>query len=215
MSSVVIFDLDGILVDSEYYKFKSWQEAFRTIGIEMSREEFLEEWVLKGSSFQETVEMHNYQGKIEEDDLRPIVNEQYLRYIESDICLMPGALEVLNRLQNEFPLGLASSSHKLYVDKILDKLEIADRFAATACGSEVKKLKPNPDVLLLATERMGVDPKECVAVDDAPKGVLAAKNAGMKAIAVPTEDTQYGDFEKAEIVLPSLGEITIELIRLL
>jgi HAD superfamily hydrolase (TIGR01509 family) len=215
MSSVVIFDLDGILVDSEYYKFKSWQEAFRTVGIEMTREEFLEEWVLKGSSFQETVVKHNYQGSIKEDDLRPIVNEHYLRFIESDLCPMPGAIEVLDRLQNEFPLGLASSSHKLYVDKIMDKLEIADRFVAIACGSEVKKLKPSPDVLLLATERMGVEPKECVAIDDAPKGVLAAKNAGMKAIAVPTKDTQFGDFEKAEIVLPSLGEITIDLIRML
>ncbi|TET89375.1 MAG: HAD family phosphatase [Methanomassiliicoccales archaeon] len=215
MSSAVIFDLDGILVESERYKHKAWQKAFRTIGIEMSWEDFLQEWVVKGSSFSETLERYGYQGTIEEDDLRPIVNEHYLRSIEEDICALPGAIDVLERLYDEFPLGLASSSTKVYVDKTIEKLGIADRFVATACGSEVKRLKPSPDVLLLAAERMDVDPKVCVAIDDAPKGVLAAKGAGMSAIAVPTKDTQFGDFDKADIVLPSLNEITPHLIRML
>lgn len=215
MASAVIFDLDGILVHSEHYKHKAWQKALRTIGIEMSWEEFLQEWVVKGSSLSETLKKHNYQGEIEEEDLRPIVNEHFLRYIEEDICAAPGAIEVLNTLREEFPLGLASSSHKLYVDKILGKLGISDLFVTTACGSEVERLKPSPDVLLLAAERMGADPKDCVAIDDAPKGVLAAKRAGMTAIAVPTKNTQFADFEKAEIVLPSLTEITVDLIRMM
>ncbi|MFQ5885081.1 MAG: HAD family hydrolase [Thermoplasmata archaeon] len=215
MSSAVIFDLDGILVESERYKHKAWQKALRTIGIEMSWEDFLQEWVVKGSSFSETLKKYNYQGEIEEDDLRPIVNEEYLRYIEEDICAMPGVYDVLDRLSGEFPLSLASSSKKLYVDKTLEKLGIADMFVATACGSEVKRLKPSPDVLLLVAERMDVDPRVCVVIDDAPKGVLAAKRAGMSAIAVPTKDTQFGDFGKADVVLPSLNEIMPDMIRML
>lgn len=215
MSSAVIFDLDGILVDSENYKYMSWKEAFKRVGIDMSREEFFEDWVIRGCTFSETLRKHGFGGEIKEEDLRPIVSKHYLGYIESEISLMTGAIEVLDRLEGEFPLGLASSSHKLYVDKIVEKLGIADRFVAFASGSEVERLKPNPDLLLLVAGRIGVSPEECVAVDDAPKGVLAAKRAGMSVIAVPTEDTRLASFEDAEIVLPCLSEITADLVRLL
>ncbi|MCK4444276.1 MAG: HAD-IA family hydrolase, partial [Thermoplasmata archaeon] len=68
---------------------------------------------------------------------------------------------------------------------------------------------------LLVAERMGVEPKACVNIDDAPKGVMGAKNAGMKAIAIPTKDTQFGDFDEADIVLPNLDEVTAELVRMI
>lgn len=215
MAEVVIFDLDGILVDTEYYKFKAWQAALRTIGIEMDHDEFQREWVLRGTSFAEFLKERGLEGTAVEDDLRPVVSDHYLRSIDEEVCLMPGVNETLERLGKEFPLGLATSSYKTYADRILEKFEIADRFKATACGSEVKRLKPSPDILLLAAERMNVDPKVCVAVDDAPKGVKGAKSAGMKAIAVPTKDTQFGEFYDADIVLPSLDEITVELIRMI
>ncbi len=215
MAEAVIFDLDGILVDTEHYKFKAWQAAFRTIGVEMDLDEFQREWVLKGTSFAEFLKGRGLQGAATEDDLRPVVNEHYLGAIDEDVCLMPGVSEVLDRLGNEFPLGLATSSHRMYADRILQKFEIAERFKATACGSEVERLKPSPDVLLLAAERMDVDPKVCVAIDDAPKGIKGAKNAGMRAIAVPTKDTQFGDFDEADIVLPGLDEITVELVRMI
>lgn len=214
MAEVVIFDMDGILVDSEYYKIKAWQKAFRTIGIELEEDDMIREWVVKGTSFDETVRMFNREDVVE-DDLRPIVTEQYLKSIDAEVCLLPGAREALDRLHSEFLLGLASSSHKMYVEKLIEKFGIADKFRAIACGSEVERLKPYPDVMLLAAERMGVDPKVCVAIDDAPKGVIAAKRAGMKAIAVPTKHTQYGDFDEAGIVLPSLDEVTVELIQMM
>ncbi len=86
-------------------------------------------------------------------------------------------------------------------------------FKAIANGSEVENLKPHPEVLLLAAERMGVNPEVCVVIEDAPKGIVAAKNAGMKGIAIPTEDTESGDFSEADLVLKSLNDVTIELIR--
>ena len=215
MAEAVIFDLDGILVDTEYYKFKAWQEAFRTIAIEMDHEEFLQEWVLKGTSFLEYLKKRGRDGVAVEDDLRPIVNEHYLKSIDTEVCLLPGAGEALDRLGAEFPVGLATSSHRLYADRILDKFDITDKFQAIACGSEVERLKPDPDVLLLVAERMGVEPKACVNIDDAPKGVMGAKNAGMKAIAIPTKDTQFGDFDEADIVLPNLDEVTAELVRMI
>lgn len=215
MAEAVIFDLDGILVDTEYYKFKAWHEALRTIGIEMDHDEFLQEWVLKGTSYVEFLKKHGKEGAATEDDLRPVVNEHYVKSIDEEICIMPGVSGTLDRLEGEFPLGVATSSHKLYADRILKKLEIQNSFKATACGSEVENLKPSPDVMLLAAERMKVDANVCVAIDDAPKGIAAAKNAGMRAIAVPTKDTQFGDFGKADIVLPDLDEITVELVRMI
>ncbi len=213
MAEAVIFDLDGILVDTEHYKFRAWQEAFRTLGVEITWEEFRQEFVVQGSTFVEFLERRNYKEEFIEDDVRPVANHYFLRSIEEEVSAMPGAVEVLGRLHEEFVLGLASNSYWLYVDKLLEKFEMRKFFKAIANGSEVKNLKPHPEVLLLAAERMGVDPEVCVVIEDAPKGIVAAKNARMKGIAIPTEDTETGDFSQADLVLKSLNDVTIELIR--
>lgn len=213
MAEAVIFDLDGILVDTEHYKFKAWQEAFRTLGVEITWEEFRQEFVVQGSTFVRFLERRNYQEEFIEDDVRPVANRYFLRSIEEEVPAMPGAVEVLGRLHEEFVLGLASNAYWLYVDKLLEKFGMKRYFKAIANGSEVENLKPHPEVLLLAAERMGVDPEVCVVIEDAPKGIVAAKNAGMKGIAIPTEDTESGDFTQADLVLKSLNDITVELIR--
>ena len=214
MAEAVIFDLDGVLVDSEHYKFKAWQAAFGSIGVEFDWEEFNQEFVIKGASFVEFLEKRDFKGEFVEENVRPIANDLFLRSIEEDICLMPGAAEILERLQ-EFPLGLASNSYYLYVEKFVEKFDFDKWFKAIANGSEVERLKPHPDVLLLVADRIGVDSKDCVVIEDAPKGIVAAKNAGMKAIAVPTKDTQFGDFDEADIVLPNLDEVTVELVNMI
>lgn len=214
MADFVIFDLDGVLVDTEYCKFRAWRRAFQTIGIDISYEEFVHEWVMKGTSFSDLLRKHGRENDLREEDLRPIVSEGYFKYIDKEIQLRPGALNVLERLVPELPVGLATSSRKEYVERILRKFGIMKKFRAVACGSEVKRLKPSPDVLLLAAERMGAKPEVCVNIDDAPKGVISAKRAGMKAIAVPTRDTEFGDFYEADIVLASLEDITIDLVRM-
>jgi HAD superfamily hydrolase (TIGR01509 family) len=213
MSEAVIFDLDGILVDTEHYKFKAWQEAFRTLGIEITWEEFRQEFVVQGSTFVEFLERRDYKEEFIEDDVRPVANRYFLKAIEEEVPAMPGAVEVLSRLHEEFVLGLASNSYWLYVDKLLEKFGMRKFFKAEANGSEVENLKPDPDVLYLAAERMDVNPKVCVVIEDAPKGIVAAKKAGMKGIAIPTEDTETGDFGQADLVLESLNDVTTELIR--
>lgn len=213
MAEAVIFDLDGILVDTEHYKFKAWQEAFRTLGVEITWEEFRREFVVEGASFVEFLERRDYEEEFIEDDVRPVANRYFLKSIEEEVPAMPGAVEVLGRLHEEYALGLASNSYWLYVDKLLEKFEMKRYFKAIANGSEVENLKPSPDVLYLAAEKMGVDPEVCVVIEDAPKGIVAAKNAGMKGIAIPTEDTQSGDFSQADLILTSLDEITVELVR--
>jgi HAD superfamily hydrolase (TIGR01509 family) len=213
MAEAVIFDLDGILVDTEHYKFKAWQEAFRTLGVEITWEEFRREFVVEGASFVEFLERRDYEEEFIEDDVRPVANRYFLKSIEEEVPAMPGAVEVLGRLHEEYALGLASNSYWLYVDKLLEKFEMKRYFKAIAKGSEVENLKPSPDVLYLAAERMGVGTEECVVIEDAPKGIVAAKNAGMKGIAIPTEDTQSGDFSQADLILTSLDEITVELVR--
>lgn len=214
MAEAVVFDLDGTLINSEYYKIRAWKKAFSSVGLEIDEDELVREWVVKGTSFSQTVKKYGLENVIEED-LRPIVSEDYLKSIETDVCLLPGVREAIDRLRGELPLGLATSSHRMYVDKLMDKFGFGEFFKGIACGSEVKALKPDPAVMLLAAERMGIEASECVAIDDAPKGVIAAKRAGMKAIAVPTKYTQFGDFDQADIVLPGLDEVTVELVRMI
>jgi HAD superfamily hydrolase (TIGR01509 family) len=128
---------------------------------------------------------------------------------------MPGAVALIEALHGRKRLALATSSYGATVDLILEKLALAHYFEAVAANESVTRLKPHPDVFLHVAGRLGVAPAECVVLEDAEKGVLAAHAAGMKVIAVPTPHTRDNDFSRATLVVPSLADITIDLLEAL
>ena len=129
---------------------------------------------------------------------------------------MPGARELVSTLHAEgYPLAIASSSPLWQIETVMDRLDIRAMIAAWASGFEVARGKPDPDVYLLAAERLGVSPARCVAFEDSGPGTQAAKNAGMYAVAVPSAETEGHSFERADLVLPSLAGAAPFVARLL
>ena len=125
---------------------------------------------------------------------------------------MPGAVAFLRRMNGIKRLALASSSYRVNVDLVLDRLGVADFFEVVVCRDDVSKAKPAPDAFLQAATMLGVEPSGCVVLEDAQKGVEAAYNAGMKCIAVPNQYTVRDDFSRATTIVPSLAEVTVEFI---
>ena len=119
----------------------------------------------------------------------------------------PGAREAVERLAARWPLGLASSSNRELIDLALELLGVEHLFAATVSSEEVASGKPAPDVYLEAARRLGVDPTEAAAVEDSNNGILAAKAAGMRVVALPNRHfpPDPAALEQADVVLDSLG----------
>jgi beta-phosphoglucomutase len=125
---------------------------------------------------------------------------------------MEGALALLEKLHGRKKLALASSSYRDAVDGVLDGLRITRYFEVIVTGLDVARVKPAPDIFLAAAEQLRASPAECVVLEDAEKGVIAANLAGMYCIAIPNRQTGHHDFSKATRVCSSLDEITMELL---
>jgi len=210
MVSAVLFDLDDLLSDTETLHCRAYQAVLRQHGIDLSDSEYHEHWVRKGRGMTEF--LRNRGLTLDLSALRKVKAEQYLRLVESCCEPMPGAINLLDRLRGHKILGLASSAYADAVDAVLTKLGIADRFSCIVTGNQVPRIKPFPDIFLEAARRLQVAPRDCVVIEDAEKGVIAAHAAGMRCIAVPSPRTAGNDFSRADMVLSSLNELTLELI---
>jgi HAD superfamily hydrolase (TIGR01509 family) len=126
---------------------------------------------------------------------------------------MEGALELLDALQGIRRMALASSSYRDAIDGVLAGLRIAPYFEAIVSGLDVANVKPSPDIFLKAARDLAVDPSECLVLEDAEKGVIAAHRAGMRCVAVPNDFTKHHDFSMATRVCSSLREVNFDFLR--
>ena len=210
MISTVLFDLDGLLSDTEVLHCRAYQTVLGRHGLTLTDQHYEECWIRQGLGIADFLRT---QGLAHDPaDLRKAKALEYAHLVETCCTPMPGAVELLGRLQGHLTLALASSAFADAVHAVLRKLEIADRFACIVTGSDVNRLKPFPDIFLHAAGRLGVAPGQCIVIEDAEKGILAARAAGMKSIAVPNRHTAGNDFSAADAVVPSLNAVTRELI---
>ena len=128
---------------------------------------------------------------------------------------MEGALALLEQLHGRKKLALASSSYPDAVEAVLAGLGIARYFQVIVTGLDVPRVKPAPDIFLAAAQQLGAAPAECVVLEDAEKGVIAASLAGMRCIAIPNQHTLHHDFSKATRVCSSLKDVTLQLLETL
>jgi HAD superfamily hydrolase (TIGR01509 family) len=211
MISAVIFDLDDLLSDTESLHCRAYQAVLRQHGVEVSDEHYHDHWVRQGLGI---ADLLRHRGLAHDPaSLRRAKAVEYKLLVETCCQPMPGALGLLDRLRGRKVLGLASSSYADAVEVVLAKLGIADRFACIVTGDQVRRVKPWPDIFLEAARRLRAAPQHCVVIEDAEKGVLAAKAAGMKCIAVPSPRTAGNDFSAADLVVQSLGWVTVEMIE--
>jgi HAD superfamily hydrolase (TIGR01509 family) len=180
----VIFDLDGVLVDSE----QAWDAARKAVVAANGGtwREGAERDMLGMSSKEWPVYVVEQLGaKLTPAQVNEAVVAAMLRGYERELPLLPGARAALLRVSKRGPIGLASSSNREVIDVVLDKLGVAALFAATVSSEEVARGKPAPDVYLEAARRMGVEPGETTAVEDSENGIKSAHAAGMRVVAIP------------------------------
>jgi HAD superfamily hydrolase (TIGR01509 family) len=213
MIQAVLFDMDGVLIDSE----QVWDDVRENLARERGgRYTAKSQRDMMGMSAPEWSRyMHDVVGLPESPDEinREVVAQMLERYAEGPPWL-PGAVETLRRLAAEVPLGLASSSNREVIDAVLDAGGIAGLFGATVSSEEVARGKPAPDVYLEAARRLGADPAACAAVEDSHNGIRSAKAAGMRCVAVPNAHYPPGEaVAEADAVVGGLGELTLDVLR--
>jgi HAD superfamily hydrolase (TIGR01509 family) len=203
----VVFDMDGLLLDTEVVWQRSEEELFRRHGEVFSMEDKL---AVIGTSAEHTADYFARRlrqpadrGPALVDELMEAMREE----LEVQVAGRPGAIELVERLRGRAKLGLASNSPRRLVDAALETANLTDAFDAIVTSDDAAH-KPAPDIYLLACERLGVSPGEALALEDSASGVAAAKAAGLTCIAVP----QFAeiDVSAADRVIDSLEELLAE-----
>jgi HAD superfamily hydrolase (TIGR01509 family) len=205
----VIFDLDGVLLDSEQRWNEAKQQLVRTAGGRWPEDA---PTAMMGMSSPEWSAYMRDELGVPRD--AAAINSEVVGLMEQgyarELPLLPGAVEAVRRIAAAFPLALASSSNRAIFEEALRLAGIAGLFRATVSSEEVARGKPAPDVYLEAAKRLGVAPERCAAVEDSHSGIASAKAAGMRVIAIPNASYPPGDeaLALADVTLASLEELT-------
>ncbi|MEO9804597.1 MAG: HAD family phosphatase [Reichenbachiella sp.] len=215
MLEAVIFDMDGVIMDSEPIHYETEFEILKRFGVtEYPIEEHakyvgmrtrdlwdghITKYGLDATSEELTVEGDEaYIGALKENDFKPIA----------------GLIDLLQRIKSgNIKMIVASSASRENIKLVLDKFAISDFFEGYVSSQDVKKTKPNPDIFLLAAKTLEVNPENCVVIEDAKHGVQAAVSAGMKCIGYRNQNSGNQDLSKADIILDSHDDIDLKLLE--
>jgi HAD superfamily hydrolase (TIGR01509 family) len=210
----VVFDLDGVIVDSEHV----WDAARESLVRERGGRwhEHAQNDMMGMSSTEWSRYMHDVIGLEEPPEE---ISAEVLRRLDAtyreEQPLIDGAPEAIARLAQRWPLAVASSSNRPIIDLVLEFGGLDRFFRATVSSEEVRHGKPSPDVYLEAARRLGVDPERAVAVEDSHNGILAAKAAGMRVVAIPNRRYPPGEgaLGEADVVLEDISKLTPEAVE--
>jgi HAD superfamily hydrolase (TIGR01509 family) len=205
----VVFDLDGVLLDSEQVWDEVREQLVKERGGRWRGQAHTE--MMGMSSVEWSQYLHDELGV--SDPPEEISNEVVRRLAEvyrERLPLIDGAVEAVERLAAHWPVGLASSSNRELIDLVLELSGLAPFFRVTVSSEEVPRGKPAPDVYLEAARGLGVPAENCAAVEDSRNGIRAAKAAGMRVIAIPNPHFPPGEeaLALADVTLGSLAELT-------
>jgi HAD superfamily hydrolase (TIGR01509 family) len=210
----VVFDLDGVLLDSEQVWDGVREQLVRERGGGWHDE--AQRDMMGMSSVEWSRYMHDRLGLREApDEISAEVVRRLGRLYRDQLPELPGACEAVERLAGRWPLALASSSNRELIDLALELLGVSALFAATVSSEEVARGKPAPDVYLEAARRLGVDPTRAAAIEDSQNGIRSAAQAGMRVLAIPNRHFPPGEdaLAEADAVLDSLEELTVEAVE--
>ena len=212
----VIFDMDGVIIDSEPIHFEVDMQTMREFGVNISKDE-LNKYVGTTNEYMLNDLINKYKIQRSLKEILEYKMELTIRRIkETKINAISGIPELLISLKhNNIKTAIGSSSPKELIITVIEKFQLGKYFDCIVSGDEVKEGKPKPDIYLEVSKRIGVNPEECIVIEDSRNGVLAAKNAGMKCFGFRNVNSGNQDLSKADIIVDSIRNIDIEIIKVL
>ncbi len=195
-----IFDLDGTVIANEEVYGVAFREILRTLNIHTKEKYPHTGGIGVEENWPKLIEKHKIKTKKTIQQLASETQNSYIRNI-SKIDLKGGFIEFINDLKDsDIKTALATSNEWWIVEKVFDQINIESYFDSVTTGEEVKFKKPSPDIFLLAAEKLGVDPEDCVVFEDSAAGVEAAHAAGMKVVAIARDDDHAKELKEADII---------------
>jgi len=207
-TKAVIWDMDGVIADTAPYHLKAWQETFQKRGVKFTEEDFRHHFGQRN----DTITRATLGEGISPNEIDVIASEKeenYRQRVRHNIKPLPGAVKLIKSLKEHgFGVALASSAPVENIQLIMQGLGIEDYFQAIVSGRAVKEGKPSPQGFLLAAQKLGVEPGNCVVIEDAPAGITAAKRAGMHCLAV-TNTHPRNHLMEADLIVDTLETVSI------
>lgn len=207
MIKLVIFDHDGLMVNSEEIVFTAIRDIFKKYHQNYTREYFNQHI---GMSVTESLQIFykDFPIPITFEEFYNLRNDKVSEYLEKRLQIMDGLIPLLNYLYKlHIPMAIATSGKKDYIIKNLKKFGVSKYFKIITTIDEVKKGKPNPDLILKTLKKAKVKPENAIILEDAPNGIQAAYNAKVFSIAVPTKGVDHNQFTKANIIVNNLHQV--------
>ena len=204
----ILWDMDGVIADSNSFHFVAWQEAFAKRGVNFTHEEFTKLFGARNDFI-----IHNILGMgLADEEVKAVAQEKERSFREKakgNIKLFPGVSKLLDTIKKgNFKLALVSSAPKENIDLVSEELNIERYFGCIVYGREVAESKPSPQIYLLAAEKLGTKPEDCIVIEGSPLGVKAAKAAGMRCLAVANTHPKQ-ELQEANKVVDSLDEVDL------
>lgn len=221
MNKAVIFDMDGVLVDTESFHCDAWIKTFADHGLSLTEEQYHQTFTGTSSPIivKEMMQKHHSSNN-SNDSIKDIDGVIYKKteyassLMQGKLVPLPGVKELIMRLYaKKYKLGLASSSGMQVVSTVLSSLDLEGKFMVVHSGESVKQGKPNPDIYLQTAALLEVPPEHCVVIEDSKAGIIAARSAGMKCIGIMNGKNKREDLQHATIIAESFDQITEHLIN--
>lgn len=194
----VIFDFDGVIVDTEWAIYQTWQELYHRHGADLPLDVYVQCVGSDHDAWDPKAYLEELVGRsLDWETILPAKHAASRKLLEAEGA-MPGVIDWLDELNAAgIPVGVASSSSQEWVGGWLEKLGLRGHFVSLSCRDHVERIKPAPDLFLDAAAKLGVSPARCLVVEDSFNGMTAAHAAGMSVLAVPNRITRGQDFSAA------------------
>ena len=207
-TKAVIWDMDGVIADTAPYHLKAWQEVFQKRGVTFTEENFRHSFGQRNDTIIRDI-LGESTSKTVIDAISRDKERKFRNTVRQNIKPLPGVIELIKSLApHGFKLALASSAPIENIKLLTKSLVIDNCFHAVVSGSDVTEGKPSPQVFLLAAQRLGVEPRNCVVIEDAIAGITAAKRAGMYCLAVTNTHPNLS-LKEADLVVDTLEAVTV------
>ena len=210
--SAILWDNDGVLVDTERLYFQSTQDVFARAGIDLTVQHYIEYFLMRSRGTSKFAAAHGL-SEAEIAAMQDVRNERYLQLLENEPITISGVRETLMTLRPHFVMGIVTSSRRRHFETMHRRTGLLEFFDFAVTREDYAQSKPAPDSYLAAVARSGFPAGRCLAIEDAPRGLIAARAAALDCWVIPTELTRPATFPGATRILERVADVAALLLN--